>query len=794
MPEDLVDAATRLLRDGVAPSDFPHALTGEPPLAMLRRALDPDDRSIGVVAWKGQRLAGDLRQGDVLLRHGPTRAPRIAVIADPTPLSAVGMRRLGIVTEGPLPGRYVRVVEPGSGAAMGFARRVAGPDGLMLHDTAILRHAGEGADETVALSPPAHRTIRVGSSGPDVADAQARLNAAHAARLRDGQPGLNRCPLTVDGRFGANTRGAVVAFQQAAFPATPSAWDGIVGPQTWAALDANGGEIQGLPTRCPGLHQHETIDRFAFNSADVLPIHQPQIIGISRCIIESRTSATPITHLTIIGHTDPVGSDPDNDALGLRRAEAVKREIFAAIKRMTGRDARGLVIDTETRGKSQHVPGDDAANRRVEIVNAFDFIPGRTPVPVSTATVAFVLDTAGNHRVDAASPVATAVMFGLWDQAYDAAGDVRNGRAETANFIGLDARRFYLRVADPGATGSEIVVNWRTLNAARANDDAPASQAVTLTETSAGSKIFVSRALLLVVDDTDVAQATDSGLPAGHAQAGSRTRGQRDHRLRRAALDGFVRADYTPAGGVAAVTVERPVFARTPDARRRVRINVINYGTHATAAQIATQFANANLRWRQAGLVIDAGAAVARPIPAGVLNGAGRYTGSIDNAAEVAALADLIPAATDATLTVVFVRLANGANAYTTVGQRNNSALADRSFIFIDPDVDPQQLTLAHEFHHALFNRFDTGIDTPQISERPFFTFNTLSPTAYGVALPDDRVYRRIQSLHAADPNNDAANDHIVNWIKRRRTQRFPIPAALAAPDATTGNLFVEAF
>lgn len=794
MPQDLVDAAMQLLRDGAASANLAF---GEPPLALLRRALDPDDRSIAVVGWKGQRLAANLLPGDVVLRHGPTRAPRIAVVADPALLGVGAMRRLGVVTEGPLPGSYVRVIEPGAAGPMDFARRVTGPDGLVLHDTVILRHAGEDAGEDAGetVPPPgARRMIRVGSSGPDVADAQARLNAVHATRLLAGQPGLSHCPLTVDGRFGPNTRGAVVAFQRTAFPATPSAWDGVVGPQTWAALDAAGGEIQGLPTRCPGLHQHEVIDRFAFNSADVLPIHQPRIIGIARCIIESRATATPITQLTVIGHTDPVGSDADNDALGLRRAEAVKREIFSAIRRMTGRDARGLTIDTQTRGKSEHVPGDDAANRRVEVINAFDFNPVRPPVPARTATLAFVLDTAGNHRADAASPVATALMFGLWDQAYDAAGDVRNGRAETANFVGLDARRFYLRVADPTATTSEVTVDWRTLNAARANDDAPASQAVTLTETSAGSRVFVSRALLLVVDDTDADQATDSGLPAGHAQAGIRRRGQRDHRLRRAALDGFVRADYTPGGGGAAVALERPVFARTPDARRRVRVGVINYGSHATAAQIATQFASANVRWRQTGLVIDAGAAVARPIPAGVLNGDGRYTGSIDNAAEVAALADLIPATTDATLTVVFVRLANGANAYTTVGERTRSALGDRSFIFIDPDVDAQQLTLAHEFHHALFNRFDTGIDTPRISERPFFTFNTLSPGDYGVALPDDRVYRRIQPLHAPDPNNDAANDHIVNWIKRRRTQRFPIPAALAAPDATTGNLFVEAF
>ncbi|MEG3146375.1 phospholipase D-like domain-containing protein [Sphingomonas sp. RT2P30] len=231
MTQDLLDAASRLLRDGVAPADFPLALAGEPPLAMLRRALDPDDRSIGVVAWHGQRLAGELRPGDVLVRHGPARAPRVAVIADPVPLGAGAMRRLGVVTEGPLPGRYVRVIEPGGGP-MGFARRITGPDGMMLHDTVILRRAGAEADETVMPPPGPHPQIRRGSSGPAVAEAQTKLNRVHARR----HP-LDRCPLTVDGLFGPNTAAATLSFQRFAFPGQPNEWDSVIGPHTWAMLD-----------------------------------------------------------------------------------------------------------------------------------------------------------------------------------------------------------------------------------------------------------------------------------------------------------------------------------------------------------------------------------------------------------------------------------------------------------------------------------------------------------------------------------------------------------------------------
>jgi hypothetical protein len=41
-----------------------------------------------------------------------------------------------------------------------------------------------------------------------------------------------------DGRFGPETRNAVIAFQTKAFPNAPKEWDGIVGKKTLAALDA----------------------------------------------------------------------------------------------------------------------------------------------------------------------------------------------------------------------------------------------------------------------------------------------------------------------------------------------------------------------------------------------------------------------------------------------------------------------------------------------------------------------------------------------------------------------------
>ncbi|MEZ4434909.1 MAG: peptidoglycan-binding domain-containing protein [bacterium] len=65
--------------------------------------------------------------------------------------------------------------------------------------------------------------LRLGSSGPAVAAMQGMLNGAGAA-------------LTVDGAFGPLTRGAVVAFQQAAGLGV----DGVVGPLTWGARGGRG--------------------------------------------------------------------------------------------------------------------------------------------------------------------------------------------------------------------------------------------------------------------------------------------------------------------------------------------------------------------------------------------------------------------------------------------------------------------------------------------------------------------------------------------------------------------------
>jgi len=418
---------------------------------------------------------------------------------------------------------------------------------------------------------------------------------------------------------------------------------------------------------------------------------------------------------------------------------------------------------------------------------AFHFIRRR----VASARIDIIEDTDDDTVVGATEPPVALVRIGLWDRAFDASGNLNNAAAEATNFIGRDSRRFYFRVRDRRATGNTVSIEWRTVLANGSNDDAPVDARLTLTQTAAGSHVFVSKAVMLVSNDLDAGQATDSGLSAPDPDAGTRNRGQSNHRLRRARLDGMVRATYQPTGAASPVRVTRPVFSRSPDERRRLPARVINYGSAATAAYMDGQFNEANRIWNAVGLQIDPGAPTNRAVPAAATNAAGQYSGSLDNPQEVAALADLVPITPDDTLTVVFVNM-TGSNAYTTVARRVNSALGSRFFVFINLGLPLSGTTLGHELHHLIFNRFDTPVADQ------FISFNT-TPTASigttrGIAIPDVRIRRRIQQQNNPTPNQDFCADNITNWYRRTRLTRDPPLASLAAADDTTGNTLVRPF
>ncbi len=221
MPCPSCDPAAPIARDIAAPRSL-----------LLTRALDPDDPGVQVIGWPGRRIRSEFAAGDIVVRQGLGSPVRTFVLTQaPAGSGQVEAEALDVEAVA-LSGGNDRV-----------RLKLHGPDRVLPSELTVLRLASEDASsgiwESPPLPPPAARpTIRTGSRGPAVTDAQQRLNRIDARRSAQGQSRIERCPLTVDGIFGVNTRAATVSFQRLAFPAQPSEWDGIIGPRTWAQLDA----------------------------------------------------------------------------------------------------------------------------------------------------------------------------------------------------------------------------------------------------------------------------------------------------------------------------------------------------------------------------------------------------------------------------------------------------------------------------------------------------------------------------------------------------------------------------
>ena len=94
-----------------------------------------------------------------------------------------------------------------------------------------------------------------------------------------------------------------------------------------------------------------------------------ELTGESKAIVDiilSEIARRPVPDVIVVGHTDLVGNDQFNDALGLQRAEAIRRELLR----------RGIAPENVlavSRGKREPlVPTPDGVaderNRRVEII------------------------------------------------------------------------------------------------------------------------------------------------------------------------------------------------------------------------------------------------------------------------------------------------------------------------------------------------------------------------------------------------------------------------------------------
>ena len=148
MREAFADAA-ELLLEADSGGEALDVLIGGDPAGLIRRALDPDDSAMRIVGWAGRRPQGPLTRGDVVLRETFGGRRRCAILADGPIVARRDVPRHGWGGDISLPGSYVRALEPGSGP-QGRARRITGPDGLLLPGLVVIR-AGEDAEAVPAL-------------------------------------------------------------------------------------------------------------------------------------------------------------------------------------------------------------------------------------------------------------------------------------------------------------------------------------------------------------------------------------------------------------------------------------------------------------------------------------------------------------------------------------------------------------------------------------------------------------------------------------------------------------------
>ena len=106
-----------------------------------------------------------------------------------------------------------------------------------------------------------------------------------------------------------------------------------------------------------------TLSRFAFNSAQLKPMHKKLLRELATRILRGKINAIIAT-----GHTDRRGAESYNEALGARRAGAVIRELRKQLSILRPSAHKNLFWKIETRGKRYPISTvDAAANRRVHI-------------------------------------------------------------------------------------------------------------------------------------------------------------------------------------------------------------------------------------------------------------------------------------------------------------------------------------------------------------------------------------------------------------------------------------------
>jgi hypothetical protein len=141
----------------------------------------------------------------------------------------------------------------------------------------------------------------------------------------------------------------------------------------------------GEPARAPAASRADVVlQSFAFNKSTLIPAHGPLVASLADRIVRSQSSPPSVRAVRIVGHTDAVGSETSNAALGLRRARAAGDALRAAIDARRPGLSRSLLWRIESRGELDPIPGNPAASRRTEFFLTAASPPPPPPAPAPT--------------------------------------------------------------------------------------------------------------------------------------------------------------------------------------------------------------------------------------------------------------------------------------------------------------------------------------------------------------------------------------------------------------------------
>lgn len=564
---------------------------------------------------------------------------------------------------------------------------------------------------------------------------------------------------------------------------------GLSGTITWD------GRIAGRTIR-PG---HYTVALEAYRTGVSLGRSERHAFGVHRLALTPRTG--PVSDrppgLFVFVNSDDDNHNNVSDLTEVAAGEddlvevavAIEPSLEGRVTLSTGAASPPFKLwDTASKGIETALPA--TFNMPADALPARLFVEGRTPgqsdlrlqiqtpdgvtlgpsaIALTMVEVQVMTDTNNDHTIGAGDTATNHVRVARWDNAYDAAFNMRNN-TDPNNFVEQDPSRFYVVIRDPSANADpavaeRITAQVSTLTGPGVVDDDPTL--ITLIESGINSGEFVSRSQVLTSRDIPV---PDDDVPAHDGITAAVADDAAGDRTHRAEIDGTLRMQYQPSGAPAPKAWDVPVCNRSPEERRRLDIkvtvfnepfqdigydhdgnpatppvgagngifdfsdtngnsrhdagepsepfldlssgatvfgNVGSRGGVVTQAQVNDQVQRANIAWAQACITVTLVSTQFANAPTSLLGNDILADGIFSTADTQVVVNVYAPGATVDVAEVFFVAPLPGANAVTQGPVDNIPTLGERTFTFIGPNLNISFRTLAHELGHALDNGFD---------------------------------------------------------------------------------------